>query len=603
MIDGSDARLVETARSGDRRALAALVERCEPLVGHLVGYGLAGHPDPGGVAREVMQHARRGALQIGDPAGVRAWIAARALWQVRHLRQPGHLGAAVDGLGLTGEARRIAEAARRLTPEDRDTFALLWLCAAGALAEAEAGQVLGVVDAAYYGRRMLARLDAARTVLAAITAAPACPAQPAVAASLDPDEFLNQSRHVQGCPTCARHGGTLQPAMPVLAAAGPVRLPGEALSAGSPALLPPPRRPPAPMALSASAEVTAVLSTVTESAEVTAVLSTVTESSEVTTRVPVPVPVPVPSAAVTRAPEVQTPARRRTTVNRRVRQLGLAALAVLILGVVVANLPGNPVLGPLAGPSPTGAAGTLTPTGPATVVDAAVPGVPNGPGGVLPADPPQGPAALPAAGSASPAASGSRPATQPATVTPTAPPPATQPATLFSDDFESGSAAGWSKSGGAWNVVSDGGSRVLRQGNPTPGLSRVFIGDTGWADYSLQAQVKPLAFGSPGLVGVTARAGGVATYYRLALTSDGRAVLQAYAGSNSITTLASTSLRVTVGTWYALRIDVNGGTITGYVNGQRIGSGAGTLAGSGRIGLQTNLATAEFDNVTVTAAA
>jgi hypothetical protein len=37
-----------------------------------------------------------------------------------------------------------------------------------------------------------------------------------------------------------------------------------------------------------------------------------------------------------------------------------------------------------------------------------------------------------------------------------------------------------------------------------------------------------------------------------------------------------------------------------YVDGQRIGSGVGTLAGGGRIGPQTSLATAEFDNVTVT---
>ncbi|RSM56866.1 hypothetical protein DMB66_32540 [Actinoplanes sp. ATCC 53533] len=578
MTDGPEARPVEPARSGSRRALAELVERCEPVVGHLVGYGLAGHPDPGGAAREVMQRARRDAHQIDDPAAVRAWIAVQARWQVRHLRQPGLVGAPVDGLGLTGETRRIAEAARRLTPQDRDTFALWWLCAAGVLTEAEAGRVLGVGDAAHDARRMLARLDAARSVLAALTAAPACPVLLAISASLDQREFLNQSQHVRGCPTCARHGDTLQPATPVLAAAGPVRLPGGSRSAAAPALLPP-RRPPAMITLPASAQATTMLTPVMEPAEVTGRL-----------------PAPVPSAAVPTVPEA--PAHRRKATNRRAWQLGLAALAVLAAGLVVVNLPGDPALGPLADPSPTGSVRAPAPTGLATVVAAAGTGLPVT---VLPADPASGPAAAQPGASAGPAAPGPGPATTtpPRTTTP----PVAQPVTLFSDDFESGSASGWSQSGGAWRVVSDGGSRVLRQTNPTPGLSRVFDGDTGWSDYSLRAQVKPLSFGSPGLVGITARAGDVTTYYRLALTNDGRAMLQAYAGSTSVTTLASASQSVTTGTWYALRIDVSGNTVTGYVNGRRIGSGTGTLAGSGRIGLQTNLATAEFDNVTVTAEA
>jgi hypothetical protein len=362
----------------------------------------------------------------------------------------------------------------------------------------------------------------------------------------------------------------------VLAAAGLMRLPGAARPAASPAFLPPPRRPPA-------------MTTLPVSVQVTVTLTPVMESSEVTTSMPAP----VKSTPAMRTPEA--PARRRKVTNRRAWQLGLAALAVLAAGVVLVNLPGNPVLGPLTAPPPTGTAQALAPTGPATVVAAIGTGVPVT---VLPADPPSGPAAAQPGGSASPAAPGSGPAAPPATTTK---PPVVQPVTLFSDDFESGSASGWSESGGAWSVVSDGGSRVLRQTNPTPGLSRVFNGDTGWADYSLQAQVKPLSFGSPGLAGVTARSGGATTYYRLALTSDGHAVLQTYAGSSSVTTLGSAALSVATGTWYALRIDVSGSTVTGYVNGQRIGSGTGTLAGTGRIGLQTNLATAEFDDVTVIA--
>src|SRR5262245_45042560 len=64
--------------------------------------------------------------------------------------------------------------------------------------------------------------------------------------------------------------------------------------------------------------------------------------------------------------------------------------------------------------------------------------------------------------------------------------------TLLSDNFESGSASSWSKSGGTWTVVSDG-SQALRQTNATSENARVFNGSTGWTGYSVQARVKPLS--------------------------------------------------------------------------------------------------------------
>jgi hypothetical protein len=177
--------------------------------------------------------------------------------------------------------------------------------------------------------------------------------------------------------------------------------------------------------------------------------------------------------------------------------------------------------------------------------------------------------------------------------------PAAQAATLFSDNFESGSASGWSKSGGTWAVVTDG-SRVLQQSSAGSDLAREFNGSSAWTDYSLQAQVKPLAFGSSdGLVGIAARAAGSSKFYRLMLTSSGQAVLQAYGGTSSIATLGSASIGASTGTWYTLRLDVAGSTVTGYVNGQRVASATSSLAASGRIAMQTYHASGEFDNVTV----
>ncbi len=63
--------------------------------------------------------------------------------------------------------------------------------------------------------------------------------------------------------------------------------------------------------------------------------------------------------------------------------------------------------------------------------------------------------------------------------------------------------------------------------------------------------------------------------------------------------IGSASLTVSTGTWYTLRIDADGSTISGYVNGTRVGSGSNSAHSAGRIGLVTVFASARFDDVVV----
>ncbi|BEL10424.1 hypothetical protein Q0Z83_086150 [Actinoplanes sichuanensis] len=172
--------------------------------------------------------------------------------------------------------------------------------------------------------------------------------------------------------------------------------------------------------------------------------------------------------------------------------------------------------------------------------------------------------------------------------------PSASAATLFSDDFENG-AGNWSKSGGTWSVVSDG-SKVYQQAKTDSELARVFAGESAWTNYSVEAKVKGLDL-SKGLAGVAARASGSSTMYRLALTSAGKAELQAAKGS-TITVLGSAAI-TDPSAWHTLKVDVSGSTITGYVDGTKVASGTGTLTGTGRIGLVTSFASAEFDDVSV----
>ncbi|MGS2644456.1 family 16 glycoside hydrolase, partial [Streptosporangium sp. LJ11] len=172
-------------------------------------------------------------------------------------------------------------------------------------------------------------------------------------------------------------------------------------------------------------------------------------------------------------------------------------------------------------------------------------------------------------------------------------------ATAFSDDFESGSLSGWSKSGGDWSIVTDG-SKVLRQANAGSGNARQFAGPgTGWSDYTVQARVKPLSLGGNATVGLLARAASATKFYRLALLPGNKVQLQAVNGS-SYTVLGTASRTVTAGTWYTLSITTSGSTVSASVDGTPFATATGSLATTGRIGLQTLSSSAAFDDVLVT---
>src|SRR5262249_49081412 len=120
-----------------------------------------------------------------------------------------------------------------------------------------------------------------------------------------------------------------------------------------------------------------------------------------------------------------------------------------------------------------------------------------------------------------------------------------------------------------------------------------------FTNYSVQARVKPLAFGaSTRFVALNARVQSATSEYRLALLDSNQAQLQTVS-SGSGTVLGSTALTVTTGTWSSLQIQVSGTSVTGFVNGAQIGSGTSSTFGSGTVGFATFHATASFDDLLV----
>jgi pectate lyase len=171
-------------------------------------------------------------------------------------------------------------------------------------------------------------------------------------------------------------------------------------------------------------------------------------------------------------------------------------------------------------------------------------------------------------------------------------------ATVYSEDFESGTASGWSKSGGSWSVVSDG-SQVYRQSS-TGSDAKAQTGSTSWTDYAVEARVKPLAWsGSDRSAGVVARAQNMTNYYQLGLTNGGQVQLTKRAGGG-IQVLAAAVAGVTTGSWYTLRLEVFGSSLRGYLDGALVVSTVDGTFSSGRIGLYTRYASSAFDDLLVT---
>jgi pectate lyase len=170
-------------------------------------------------------------------------------------------------------------------------------------------------------------------------------------------------------------------------------------------------------------------------------------------------------------------------------------------------------------------------------------------------------------------------------------------ATLFSDDFQDGNSSGWTSSGGTWSVVADG-SNVLRQGG-TSSDARARAGSASWTNYTVTARAKPIAFnGSNRFVAVLARAQSNTSYYYLALRSNNTVELKKLVNGSS-TTLASTSVTVSTGTWYTLSLTVAGTAISGNVNGGAPLTATDTQFASGGIGVATFYGSASFDDVAV----
>ncbi len=167
-------------------------------------------------------------------------------------------------------------------------------------------------------------------------------------------------------------------------------------------------------------------------------------------------------------------------------------------------------------------------------------------------------------------------------------------ATIFSENFEDGNSSGWGTSGGSWSVVSDGGY-VYKQSS-TSATTHAYNGTSSWANYAVQARAKALGFnGSGRYLGLMARYQSSSNYYFLTLSNSNQLEIRKKI-SGSVTVLASKTYPVTTGTWYNLKLVVNGSSLQAYVNDVLELAASDSSLATGRIGFTTYNTSAEFDD-------
>ncbi|WP_051367106.1 LamG-like jellyroll fold domain-containing protein [Hamadaea tsunoensis] len=167
-------------------------------------------------------------------------------------------------------------------------------------------------------------------------------------------------------------------------------------------------------------------------------------------------------------------------------------------------------------------------------------------------------------------------------------------ATAVHEDFEDGTADGFTVVTGAYSVVSDG-SKDYRT---TSSAARAVVGDPASTDVDVQADLKVASWSTATdrTAGLMARYTDTNNYY-LFIYEDGQLKISKKIGG-TLTVLASKAYTLDTGTWYHLGASVGGSTLRLAVNGVEQLSTTTTGLTAGRVGVISFDGDVRTDNFT-----
>jgi len=173
-----------------------------------------------------------------------------------------------------------------------------------------------------------------------------------------------------------------------------------------------------------------------------------------------------------------------------------------------------------------------------------------------------------------------------------------QPAPI-QQTFAGANPTGWTTSAGsAFSIIQHGVSRVLRQADmKSPAMHTAILNASNWTNQSIQADVRLLAInGTDNRVGLATRYLDADNHYRVTVSSTGTVRLWCTVGGVR-KPIASANFAVAVNRPFRLRLESIGTRHRVYVNGVSVLDADDSALKSGRAGLLTHHASAEFDNV------
>jgi hypothetical protein len=169
---------------------------------------------------------------------------------------------------------------------------------------------------------------------------------------------------------------------------------------------------------------------------------------------------------------------------------------------------------------------------------------------------------------------------------------------LFTDNFEDGNANGWTVDSGTWSVTTSGGGKIYSL-TSTTGSNVSHGGTSTWADYSVQADIKPVALGT-GTVGLSFRFTDTNNRYFVLLGNGTVTLKKNVGGTQSV--IDSKAYTVNAGTTYTVKAMANGTLLQVFVNGVLLISKTDSSFSSGQIALNAFNASVDYDNIVVNAA-
>ncbi|MFD2330451.1 fibronectin type III domain-containing protein [Cohnella sp. GCM10020058] len=181
----------------------------------------------------------------------------------------------------------------------------------------------------------------------------------------------------------------------------------------------------------------------------------------------------------------------------------------------------------------------------------------------------------------------------------------TTTSTLFASDFEDLNLAPWTTVGGwgTFYIVKDGNTRALLSDNASSGSTKSVTGPSAgqnaWTNYSVEAKIKVDSWHDR--VGLVARYQNASNYYYMSYSGYYHTVSLVKYQNGTDTTLASASLAAdpTAGAYHTFKLEVNGSSIKGYIDGALLVSGTSIAITSGQAGVYSHMQKTYFDDFNV----